>query len=167
MKLILWFISLIALTALQGSVLNPIVVKGIRPDCVLIAVYFFGAGYGDIKGGLLGAVIGFIMDVISAGPVYINIFTKFFAGYLSGIIDRGVQNPGFALHSGLIFMLSLIQSTGILIAYVFLGTVQFPDDLIYVAIPQAVLDGLFGGLVYLLVFRRKRDTVSRWESVLK
>ena len=167
MKLMLWFISLIALTALQGSVLNPIVVKGIRPDFILIAVYFFGSGYGDIRGGLLGAVIGFIMDVISAGPVYINIFTKFFAGYLAGIIERGVQNPGFALHSSLLFMLSLIQSTGILIAYLFLGTVRFPEDIIYIAIPQAILDGALGGFVYLLVFRKKKDFVSRWESVLK
>lgn len=167
MKIFIWLISLIFLTVFQGSKLNPFVVMGITPDYILIAVYFFGAGYGDIKGGFFGAVTGFIMDVISAGPVYYNIFTKFFAGYLSGILERWVQNPGFLMHSGLLFMLSLIQSLIILTAYIILGTVQFPDDLFRIAIPQAVVDGLLGGIAYLLIFRRERDTVSRWGSVIK
>lgn len=167
MKIVLWLVSLISLIALQGSVFNPLVVKGIKPDFILIAVYLFGSGYGDIKGGLLGAITGFIMDVISAGPIYYNIFTKFFAGYLSGIIERWIQNQGVVFHTGLIFMLSLIQSAVIFIALIFLGTVQFPDDLIYIAIPQAVLNGVLGGIVYLLFFRRKGDVMSRWGSFIK
>lgn len=146
---------------------NPLVVKGIKPDFILIAVYLFGTRYGDIKGGLVGAIIGFIMDVISGGPIYYNIFTKFFAGYLAGITERWIQNPGFVFHTGLIFMLSLVQSAVIFIALIFLGTVQFPDDLIYLTIPQAVLDGLLGGIVYLLLFRRKGEVMSRWGSLLK
>lgn len=146
---------------------NPLIVKGIKPDFILIAVYLFGSGYGDIKGGLAGSVIGFIMDVISAGPIYYNIFTKFFAGYLSGILERWIQNQGFVFHTGIIFLLSLVQSGVIFIALIFLGTVQFPDDIIYIAIPQAVLNGVLGGTAYLLLFRRKREVISRWGSFIK
>lgn len=167
MKLIIWFISITALIAFQGSVLNPFVLHGIRPDFMLIAVYFMGLVYGDVSGGIGGAVIGFIMDIISGGPVYYNIFTKFFSGYLAGVIERWVQHHGFILHTGVLFLLSLAQSVIVLIAYIFLGTIQFPDDLFYIAIPQAVFDGLAGGVVYLLLFRKKRVLVSRWESFVK
>ena len=147
--------------------LNPLVLHGIRPDFMLIAVYFLGLVYGDVSGGIGGAVIGFIMDIISGGPVYYNIFTKFFSGYLAGVIERWVQHHGFMLHTGVLFLLSLAQSVIVLIAYIFLGTIQFPGDLFYIAIPQAVFDGIAGGVVYLLLFRRKRVAVSRWESFVK
>lgn len=167
MKLLIWFISITALIAFQGSVLNPFVLHGIRPDFMLIAVYFMGLVYGDVSGGIGGAVIGFIMDIISGGPVYYNIFTKFFSGYLAGVIERWVQHHGFMLHTGFLFILSLAQSVIILTAYIFLGTIQFPGDLFFIALPQAVFDGLTGGVVYLILFRRKRVAVSRWESFVK
>ncbi len=166
-KFFLWLISITALIAFQGSVLNPFALHGIRPDFMLIAVYFLGLVYGDIFGGIGGAVIGFVMDIISGGPVYYNIFTKFFSGYLAGVIERWVKHHGFMLHTGVLFLLSLVQSVIVLITYTFLGTIQFPDDLFYVAIPQAVFDGLAGGVVYLLLFRKKKDIVSRWESFVR
>lgn len=167
MKLILWFISFTALIAFQGSVLNPFVLHGIRPDFILIAVYFMGLVYGGVSGGIGGAGIGFLMDIISGGPIYYNIFTKFFSGYLAGGIERWVQHHGFMLHTGVLFLLSLAQSVIILIAYIFLGTIQFPDDLFFIALPQAAFDGIAGGVVYLLLFRKKRVLVSRWESFVK
>lgn len=148
--------------AFQGSILNPLLIKGIRPDFILITVYLFGIFKGDIKGGLMGGFLGFIMDITSAGPIYYNIFSKFFIGYLAGIIARWVQNPGYLLHGVLIFLMSLIQGMGIFLILTFLGMARFPFDIIYIVIPQAIFDGCTGGIAFLLLTYRRRETISRW-----
>ncbi len=157
-----WAIFVLLLLAFQGSILNPFVIGGIRPDFVLIAVYLFGLFHGDIKGGFIGAALGFIVDILSAGPVYYNIFSKFFIGYLGGIIGRWLQNPGYLLHAGLIFTVSLLQGTGIFLVLMFFGVARFPGDLVSIAIPQSILDGVLGGIAYLLITYRRRETISRW-----
>lgn len=162
MRILVWTIFLILLLAFQGSLLNPFVIGGIRPDLILITVYLFGIFKGDVKGGLMGAFLGFIVDIISAGPVYYNIFAKFFIGYLAGVIGRWLQNPGYILHMSLIFIVSLVQGLGILLILTFLGMAKFPGDLVYIAIPQAIFDGVLGGMAYLLLTYWRRVAVSRW-----
>ena len=143
--------------------MNPFVIGGIRPDFILITVYLFGIFNGDIKGGLTGAFLGFIVDTLSAGPVYYNIFSKFFTGYLSGLIGRWLQNPGYLIHAGLISIVSLAQGLGIFLVLTFLEKARFPGDILYIVIPQAVFDGVLGGMAYLLIVAyRKRGAVSRW-----
>ncbi len=163
-RIFLWVIFLALLEAFQGSIINPFAIRGIRPDFILITVYLFGIVKGDIKGGLLGAVLGFIVDITSVGPVYYNIFSKSFIGYLAGIIGRSIQNPGYLLHTGLIFTMSLLQSGGILLMHTFLGMAEFPGDIIHIAIPQAIFDGVLGGVAYLLLVQWKREAVSRWAT---
>src|SRR4030066_1268947 len=157
MRIILWSLFLILITAFQGSISNPIEAGGIRPDLVLITVYFFGMFRGEIRGGLLGALLGFFLDVTSAGPVYSNIFSKSFMGYLAGIIGRWVHNPGYLLHMGLIFLVSLMQGLIIFLIFSFLGTARFPGDILYIAFPQAVFDGFIGAVVYSIISFRKKN----------
>ncbi len=162
MRIFVWVITALLLLSFQGSILNPFVIRGIRPDFILIAVYLFGLFQGDIKGGFIGASLGFIMDIMSAESVYYNIFSKFFVGYLAGVIGRWLQNPGYLIHAGLIFAVSLLQSMGIFLLLTFLGIARFPGDIVYIALPQALLDGILGGTAYLLLTHRKRRAVSRW-----
>lgn len=162
MKILLWAIFITFLIAFQGSILNPLLIRGIGPDFILITVYLFGIFKGDIKGGLMGGFLGFIMDITSVGPIYYNIFSKFFIGYLAGIITRWVQNPGYLLHGILIFLMSLLQGMGIFLVLTFLGMARFPIDIIYIVIPQAIFDGCIGGIAFLLLTYRRRETISRW-----
>src|SRR4030067_3722116 len=151
MRIILWSLFLILITAFQGSISNAIEAGGIRPDFILIAVYFLGMFLGEVRWGLIGALLGFFLDVTSAGLVYSNIFSKSFIGYLAGVIGRWVHNPGYLLHMTLIFLVSLIQGLIIILIFLFLGTATFPWDILYIAIPQAVLDGVLGGIIYSLI----------------
>jgi len=151
MRIILWSLFLTLITAFQGSISNPIEAGGIRPDFILITVYFLGIFRGEVRGGLIGALLGFFLDVTSAGPVYSNIFSKSFIGYLAGVTGRWVHNPGYLLHMTLIFLVSLIQGLIIFLIFLFLGTARFPGDILYIAFPQAVLDGVLGGIIYSLI----------------
>ena len=162
MKSLVWVLFILFLLAFQGNVLNPLVIHGIRPDFILITVYLMGISKGDIKGGLIGASLGFIMDILSAGPVYYNVFSKCFIGSLAGVIGRWIQNPGPVLHAGLIFAASLVQGIGALLILAFLGMARLPHDLFYIAIPQAIFDGALGGIVYLFLTTRRKRTLSRW-----
>ena len=151
MRIILWSLFLTLIAAFQGSISNPIESGGIRPDFILITVYFLGIFRGEVRGGLIGALLGFFLDVTSAGPVYSNIFSKSFIGYLAGVTGRWVHNPGYLLHMTLIFLVSLIQGLIIFLIFLFLGTARFPGDILYIALPQAVLDGVLGGIIYSLI----------------
>ena len=162
MKSLVWVLFILFLLAFQGSVLNPLVIHGIRPDLILITVYLLGILKGDIKGGLIGASLGFIMDILSAGPVYYNVFSKCFIGSLAGVIGRWIQNPGPVLHAGMIFAASLLQGIGALLILAFLGMARLPQDLFYITIPQAIFDGALGGIVYLFLTTRRKRTISRW-----
>ena len=162
MKSLVWVLFILFLLAFQGSVLNPFVIHEIRPDLILITVYLLGILKGDIKGGLIGASLGFIMDILSAGPVYYNVFSKCFIGSLAGVIGRWIQNPGPVLHAGMIFTASLLQGVGALLILAFLGMARLHHDLFYIAIPQAIFDGALGGIVYLFLTTRRKRTVSRW-----
>jgi len=162
MKLFLRGGLILLLIAFQGSILNPLEIHGIKPDFILLIVYLFGTSKGEIKGGLLGMFLGFMMDVISAGPIFYNTFSKFFIGYFAGIIGRWILNPGFMLHSGLISALSLVQGAGTLLVLTFLGKGNFPSDIIYIAIPQAFFDGALGGIIYFVISYSRKETISRW-----
>ncbi len=151
MKIILWSLLVTLVAAYQGSISNPIEAGGIRPDLILITVYFLGMFRGEVRGGLLGALLGFFLDVASAGPVYSNIFSKSFIGYLAGVIGRWVHNPGYFLHMTLIFLVSLIQGLIIFLIFLFLGTARIPMDILYIAVPQAILDGVLGGIIFSLI----------------
>lgn len=151
MKIIFRALILILIASFQGSISNPIEAGGIRPDLVLITVYYLGVLRGDVMGGLTGAMLGFFLDVTSAGPVYSNIFIKTFIGYLAGVIGRWVHNPGYILHMVLIFLVSLIQGLIMTLIFLFLGTSQLTVDIFYITFPQAVFDGVIGGIIYWLV----------------
>src|SRR4030067_1521218 len=153
MRIILWSLFLTLIVAIQGSISNPIEFGGIRPDFILITVYFLGMFRGEVRGGLMGALLGFFLDVTSAGPLYSNIFSKSFIGYLAGVIGLWVHNPGYLLHVTLIFLVSLIQGLIIILMFLCLGIAQFPGDILYIAFPQAVLDGVLGGIIYSLISR--------------
>lgn len=162
MKSLGWAFFILFLLAFQGSILNPLVIHGIRPDLILITVYLLGILKGDVKGGLIGASLGFIMDILSAGPIYYNVFSKCFIGSLAGGIGRWIQNPGPVLHGGMIVGASLLQGVGALLILASLGMARLPQDLFYIVIPQAIFDGALGGIVYLLLTIRRKRAVSRW-----
>ncbi|MCC7203127.1 MAG: rod shape-determining protein MreD [Nitrospirae bacterium] len=151
MRIILWPLFLIVVAAFQGSIANPIEAGGIRPDLILITVYFTGMFRGEVRGGLTGTLLGIFLDITSAAPVYSNVFLKSFIGYVAGVIGRWVHNPGYFLHTVIIFLISLIQGLTVFIIFLFLGTAQFPSDILYIALPQAVFDGVLGGVLYLLI----------------
>lgn len=150
MRIILFIAMLIFLVPFQGSSVNPSIF-GIKPDFVLIAVYLYGTFNDSVKGGITGAYLGFSMDIASAGPVYFNVFSKAFTGYAAGVISRWIQNPGGLLHGIIIFIISILQGSGMLIAFSFLGTAHIPGDIIYIIIPQAVLDGIAGSIIYFII----------------
>lgn len=160
MKIILWSLLLIFISAFQSSISNPIEAGGIRPDFILITVYFLGMYKGEVRGGLTGALLGFFLDITSAGPVYSNVFLKSFIGYLAGVIGRWVHNPGYLLHMVLIFLVSLIQGLIMILIFLFLGTAQIPGDVLYIALPQAVFDGILGGIIYSFISLIRNKTVQ-------
>ena len=162
MKSLGWAFFILFLLAFQGSILNPLVIHGIRPDLILITVYLLGILKGDVKGGLIGASLGFIMDILSAGPIYYNVFSKCFIGSLAGGIGRWIQNPGTVLHGGMIFGASLLQGVGALLILASLGMIRLPQDLFSIVIPQAIFDGALGGIVYQLLSIRRKRAASRW-----
>lgn len=144
------------LVPVQTTVLEHLSLAGVRPDLCLIAVSLIGFFGGPTDGVLMGALLGFEQDLFSAGDTWVNAVTKAVIGLSGGLAGRYVARVtpvtvaplllGLSACSGLAFLFAGAGGPGALTA------VQT------VLLPQALLDGLIGVVVYwVLAERFKRD----------
>ncbi len=157
MGIILIIISVIVILIVQGNLSY----LGLKPDIPLLGAYFFGLFYGTPTGILTGVTLGLGMDITSAMPVYFNIFSKSLAGYAASIMNKWIQNPGLILHGIIISSLSLLQGLCVMIIFSFMEIIRLPGDIIYILIPQALLDGLAGMIIYYAIVKAKKIKFTR------
>ena len=140
-------------------------IYGIKPDLSLWMVYLIGFLQGEWKGGLLGVFCGVILDSFSPGKFGMNIFIKGALGILAGFLGRALLETRALFHFGMLFFFSIIQ--GILI-YLFLQVtgepVFFAEVFGKIILPQALYDGVLGGLVINFILTTpKIKSLPLWE----
>jgi rod shape-determining protein MreD len=64
--------------------------KGLKPDLMLILVFFYSLRYGHIRGMLFGIVIGFILDIMSGYIIGANVMSKAVVGYFTSSIRQQI-----------------------------------------------------------------------------
>jgi len=136
----------------QTILLEWISIYGIKPDLSLWFVYLIGFLHGEWKGGVMGILCGMILDSFSPGKIGMNIFIKGLLGFIAGVLGRAILETRALFHFGMLFFFSIVQ--GILI-YLFLQvggeSVIFGDVFFRVILPQALYDGILGGMVIHLI----------------
>lgn len=165
MKLAFYILALAALILLQGIGLENLAVAGVKPDLALIAVYFIGLLGGEVRGTLVGMILGYLMDLLSGGVWAIQLLAKGIVGFVSGILGKTLVNVTTAFTVGIVILCSMAQGILFLLASLpGFGPHSISFSLTHIILPQAIYDGVLAGAVFWIIMRKahgKRSTLRR------
>jgi hypothetical protein len=153
MKTLLYAALVLVVVPLQTTLLSHVTVLDVRPDVGLIAVCLVGFLGGELDGLLLGVILGWSQDLLSAGD-WVNVVSKGGAGFLAGLAGRHLAHITPAV---LLIGLAVISCVSSL---AFVYSMKISDwDVVWHAMYskvfiQATLDAAVGTAAYWLFMRR-------------
>lgn len=87
----IWYAGLVLfLVPLYITVLPHVSFWGVTPDVGLVIAAMIGLVAGELEGLVVGLAIGWILNIYSAGDLWLSLLTKGGAGLLAGLIGRQV-----------------------------------------------------------------------------
>ncbi len=156
MKVIVFLLFIFLLVALQGTLLENLSFKGIKPDLLFILSYGIGLYKGEMNGLFWGGFIGLMMDNstgILLGP---NLTSKATVGFLSGYLKGKVFRMTVTVSLIFLFILSLLDGILNFISInIFIGAPPFFKSFLSIILPQALYNTLFGVIIWALFERFK------------
>lgn len=151
MKLLFYLILVVLLVPLQTTILPHLSMWNIKPDLGLVAAALVGLFAGELEGLLVGLAIGWILNLFSAGELWLSLLTNGGVGILAGFLGRQLsQVTSLSMGAGLL-LVSL--SSGLLAVMNFqnLDMSQIWWMVQSIVLPQACFDGAVGaGLFWVL-----------------
>lgn len=157
---------MLGLVPLQATAVQAISVAGIRPDICLIAAFLVGFFSGEMQGMLIGLAIGFVQDLFSAGPLWLNLITKGLVGLLAGMLGRHLANATPVSVLSIIFVLSVLSGAVFAFSMAREETFQETWQIIQaVAVPEAVFNAILGAALYWMLPGRRSGEEAFSEDI--
>lgn len=154
MKFLLYVLLSLVVVPLQTTLLHYVDPFGVRPDLGLVAACLVGFLGGELDGLILGLLLGYSQDMLSAGDLWVNVVTKGGAGFLAGLAGRHMAHITPAVLTAGLAIISCLSSG------VFLYSMS-PTSLeeVWIGVRSTVLlqagfDAAIGAGLY-MVFRRR------------
>ena len=89
------------LVPVQTTLLPHVAIWDIKPDLGLVLAALIGVLAGELEGLMVGLAIGWILNLYSAGDLWLNLVTTGGAGLFAGLLaDRSPKSPRRFLPSG-------------------------------------------------------------------
>jgi hypothetical protein len=150
-KFLLYAALVLLLVPVQTTLLPHIAIWGIKPDFGVIIAAVVGLIAGELEGLLLGLAIGWILNLYSAGDLWLSLVTTGGAGLFAGLLGRQVaQVTPMILAIGLL----LLSLAGGFVAVLSMKNATMLDTwwmVQSVVLPQACFDAVLGaGLLWFL-----------------
>jgi rod shape-determining protein MreD len=159
-----YLIIALLLVPLQTTWSSAVSLHAVRPNLVLLFVYFTGYYAGELKGLTAGLAMGFVMDLFSGGPPGLSLSTEAAAGLLSGLLGRFFLNTTGALTMGMVLLLSIVYGIMVFSFHEWvLGGILFVDAFRWTILPEALYNTLIGGIVFWAVINRL-DIKKSWSD---
>ena len=148
------------LVPVQTTLLPHVAIWDIKPDLGLVTAALIGVLAGELDGLLIGLAIGWILNLYSAGDLWLNLVTTGGAGLFAGLLARQVAEITPTIMSIGLMVLSL--AGGLLAAFSMkYGTMTDTWWMVqYVVVPQACFDAAVGAA--LLWFLEQQFAVPRF-----
>jgi LytS/YehU family sensor histidine kinase len=163
MKFLFYLILLLLLVPLQTTLLPHLSLWNIKPDLGLVAAALVGLFAGELEGLLVGLAIGWVLNLFSAGELWLSLLTNGSVGLLAGFLGRQVsQVTSISLGVGLV-MVSLASGLLAVMNFKYLDMAQMWWRVESIVIPQACFDGAVGAGLYWLLSQRFNVTHLRTE----
>jgi hypothetical protein len=161
MKKFLGYTGLVMLLVpIQTTLLPHVAIWDIKPDLGLVVAALVGVLAGELHGLIVGLAIGWILNLYSAGDLWLNLVTTGGAGLFAGLLARQVAEiTPTILAVGLLFL----SLAGGLVAVLNMKSATMADTwwmIQFVVVPQALFDTAVGA--GLLWFLEQRFAVSRF-----
>ncbi len=122
--------------------------KGIKPDLVLILVFFYSLKNGSKKGMVYGAVTGVMIDSASGVIFGPNIISKMFIGYAVASIRQGLFQWNFFASTLMAAIFSLFDILMIHICYEIFAGISFMSRPMNIPLLQVLYTTGFSLLAY-------------------
>ncbi|HKY73642.1 MAG TPA: hypothetical protein VJL88_17105 [Nitrospira sp.] len=149
-KFLLYGGLVLLLVPVQTTLLPHVAIWDIKPDLGLVVAALIGVLAGELEGLLVGLAIGWILNLYSAGDLWLNLVTTGGAGLFAGLLAKQVAEITPTILFGGLLVLSL---AGGLVAVLSMthATVDVSWWMMqFVVIPQACFDAVVGaGLLWL------------------
>ena len=152
MKYLVYAALIVFLVPCQAILFNHLVVFGVHPDLVLIAVCLIGLQAGELDAMLVGLALGFTQDVFSGGLHWENLWLKPLVGLMAGLANRNVINLTPLISLALFLALSIFSGS---VMYL-VKSLHRPGGDFWAAaegiiLPQACFDAILGVILLKLL----------------
>lgn len=154
MKFLFYFVLVLLLVPMQTTLLPHLSVWNIKPDLGLVAAALIGLFAGELEGLLVGLTIGWVLNLFSAGELWLSLLTNGGVGLLAGFLGRQVSQVTPLSLGGMLLLVSLVSGLLAAINFKGLDISQMWWMVESVVVPQACFDGAVGAGFYWLLSRR-------------
>ncbi|HJT20572.1 MAG TPA: hypothetical protein VJ746_08880 [Nitrospira sp.] len=154
MKLLFYSGLVLLLVPLHTTILPHVSVWGVKPDVGLVVATLIGLTAGEAEGLAIGLAIGWVLNMYSAGELWLSLVTKGGAGLLAGLLGRHVAQISTTVLCVGLLVLSLAGGT-------VTALVAKSDTLAdtwwmvqSIVLPQAIFDAAVGTGLFWIVRER-------------
>ena len=143
--IIFFFYFIIALLSLS---VQAVVFKGIKPDIILILVFFYSLRYGQMKGIVYGAVAGLLVDFSSGFILGPHIMSKVFIGYLIPSIRQKMFQWNITINTVMIILFCVVDMFLVYICLETFEDISFTNWALETLIMKVIYTAVMSMLVY-------------------
>lgn len=164
MKPLLYALLVMLLVPLQTTLLPHVSVWNVKPDLGLVAASLVGVLAAELEGLFVGLAIGWVLNLYSAGELWLSLLTYGGVGLVAGFLGRQVSH-----------VTAISLGIGLLLASVASGLVAAMSAKIFdmsqmwwmiesIVLPQACYDAVVGAGLFALLSQRFNVTRLRSEA---
>jgi rod shape-determining protein MreD len=106
-----WALVFIVSLILQTSFVPVVTIAGIKPDLLIISLFFFSIKYGIMPGVLVGFALGLGQDLYSPSLLGQNALAKTLAGAFIGLFNERMMRSDPLIKTVLLFVVFVIHDS--------------------------------------------------------
>ena len=153
MRVVVLFLVAFLGIVLRDTVFNGLSVAGGKPDFVLIMVVYFAIFRGSVQGGLLGAALGLMEDLMPGRFMGINAICKGLIGFMAGYSERNLHKNNFFVPIAAVLIATFGNAVLYYLFSVMIGGNVGLDTMLFTSIPDAVYNMCFSPVFYAVFYR--------------
>jgi rod shape-determining protein MreD len=150
-----WPLLFILCFILQTSFVPLMAIVGIKPDLLMIVVFFFSIRYGVMQGILVGFFTGLAQDLYTPALLGQNALAMTVVGACTGLFNEKVMRTDPVVKSIILFVMFLIHDSVFMLVLLMKSSVHFSvliPELFTRTVPRAVYSAIVASLFYVWEF---------------
>jgi rod shape-determining protein MreD len=146
-----WPLLFVGCFILQTSLAPSMAIFGIKPDLLMIVLFFFSVRYGIMPGVIVGFFMGLTQDLYTPALLGQNALTMTIIGACSGLFNEKVMRTDPFVKTIILFVMFLVHDIIFMIVLLALNTHHFSimiADLFLKTIPRGLYSAAIAALFY-------------------